>query len=151
MNPKQLLFPILFILGAIAIPLYMELSVCNGEEKLYKLEIEGRLVDKYLINQTYRHLIFYSGHDTSEPAYASYSDEFFKIIDIGDSLYKESYSDSCTIFKNKKIYIGFDTCLTTGTGYRLFKKVIYGNTKCPCEEQKKIRNKLNSERNNGNH
>lgn len=144
MEKKYLIFPIIFCVGAIAIPLYKMLSVCNGEEELYKLEIKGRLVNKYLTRQTFTNLIFYNGKDTIEPSYTTYSHDLERNIEIGDSLYKASYDDSCTIFK-KNIYAGYDSCLNCGKGnYYWTHKVIYGDSECPCDKRKKIRDEINA-------
>lgn len=120
------------------------LSVCDFEEKLYKLEFKGRLTDRYLINKTYTHLKFYSGKDTIQP-YGWYSNELKEYIKLGDSLYKAPYDDSCTIFK-RDMYVGFDTCLNTNSGhYHWFKRVIYDSgCECPPNERKRIRHELDS-------
>ena len=120
------------------------LGVCNGEEELYKLEIKGRLVNRYLILETYTHLIFYTGRDTIEPSHSAYSDDLIRNIEIGDSLYKAPFNDSCTIFK-KNIWYGYDSCLNSKTeNYHWTHKVIYGYSECPWYKRKKIHDEINA-------
>lgn len=148
MTFKQLIFPIIFCCGAIAFPIYKASIVCDGEEELYKLEIKGRLTGRYLINNTHTHLKFYTGKDTIEPLYSSYSDDLERDINIGDSLFKTTYNDSCTIFKTNR-YIGYDSCADSKfEKYKWSKRIIYGSSECSAYEGKKIRHTLDSLRNN---
>lgn len=115
---------ILFLLlGLFAVFYYKVLGVCDGEKRVYTLEIKSRLVDKYFSRVI--HLKFYNGKDTIEP-YGMYSDDLENNIVIGDSLFKPAYSDSCFIYKKSGVIT----------------RVIYGYSDCPENERIRIKKEI---------
>lgn len=122
---------IIFISFLVAVLLFffyrLFLGNCDGEHEIYKLEVKGRLVDKYFSKSP--HLKFYTGKDTIEPN-GVYKEELVESIEIGDSLYKPSFNDSCFIYKKNGLVL----------------KVLYNYSTCPSEKRIEIRKEIDAER-----
>jgi ABC-type glycerol-3-phosphate transport system permease component len=126
---KIILFIFISFIIVIVLFLFYNLfiSSCDSEEEIYKLEVKGRLVDKFFFKAP--HLKFYDGKDTIEPN-GVYKQDLVESIEIGDSLYKPSYNDTCFIYKKSGVVL----------------KVIYNYSTCPCEKRLEIHRRMNLSR-----
>lgn len=98
---------------------------CAGVERNYRLKFNGVVVSIYITRVT--HVKIYNGTDTIEPS-QSYSKVLLSNIQIGDSLVKFPYSDSCIIYKGLNNFM-----------------VPLNYSNCPCEESDKIKRQIDAE------